>query len=75
MQYNTVVQRYTNCGIEELVNVGVAERLDEHDWIDHKGNSWYEEEAHGCKVCHWIVRPDLWFCSDGMGGNVSMKYD
>ena len=61
--------------IEELVNAGVAERLDEPVWMDRKGNPCLEEEAHGCKVHHRIIRPDLCFCGDEVGGNISMKGD
>ncbi len=70
--YDNFVQMYNHI-IEELVNTGVAERLDEPVCMDSKGNPCHEEEAHGCKVHHRIIRLDLGFYSDEVGGNISMK--
>ena len=44
-------------------------------WMDHKGNVCPEEETHGCKVHHRVIRPDMCFCGDEVRGDISMKGD
>ena len=61
--------------IDELVGAELDVKLDEPDWMDRDGNTCTEEEAFGCKVYHTILTPDLCFCGDKVGGNISMKGD
>ena len=72
--YNNFVQMYSHI-IDELVGAGLAVKLDEPVWMDRDDNTCTEEEAFGCKVYHKILRPDLCFCGDEVGGNISMKGD
>ena len=72
--YANFVHMYNNV-INEMVEAGVAERLDEAVWMDRDGNVCLEDSAFGCKVQHKIVRPDMCICGDEVGGNISMKGD
>jgi len=72
--YTNFVHMYNNI-IDEMVDAGVAEKLDEPVWMDRDGNICSEQEAYGCKVHHQIVRPDMCLCGDEVGGNISMKGD
>ena len=62
-----------NSVIDEMVDAGVAEKLDEQGWMDHDGKVCSEETAFGCKDLHKVVRPDMCICGDEVGGNISMK--
>ena len=64
-----------NSIIDEMMDAGVVERLDEPVWMDHDGNICSEETAFGCKVLHKVVRPDMCICGDEVGGIISMKGD
>ena len=72
--YANFVHMY-NSIIDEMVEAGVAERLDEPVWMDRDGKICLEDDAFGCKVHHKIVRPDMCICGDEVGGNISMKGD
>ena len=61
--------------MSEMVDAGVAIKLDKPVWMDRLGNLCSEEEAFGCKVFYKIVRPDMCLCGDEVGKNLSMKGD
>ncbi len=72
--YIYFVQMYSHI-IDELVVAGLVVKLDESVWMDRDGNTCIGEAAFGCKVHHKIVRPDLCFCGDEIGGNISIEGD
>jgi len=72
--YNNFVQMYDHI-IDEMMDAGLAVELDEPVWMNRKGEICPEEEAFGCKVHHKIIHPELCFCGDEVGGNISMKGD
>ena len=61
--------------MSEMVDAGVAVKLDTPVWMNRSGEVCHEEEAYGCKVFHRLVRPDMCICGDEVGGNLSMKGD
>jgi len=61
--------------MSEMVDAGVAVKLDSPVWMNRSGEVCEEEEAYGCKVFHRLVRPDMCICGDEVGGNLSMKGD
>ena len=61
--------------IEEMVDAGVAQKLDEPQWMDRSGARCEEKYGLGFKVTHLITRPDMCICGDEVGGNISMKGD
>ena len=72
--YSNFVHMYNHC-INEMVDAGVAVKLDDPVWMNRAGKECSEEEAFGCKVTHKIIRPDMCICGDEVGGNLSMKGD
>ena len=72
--YNNFAQMYNHI-IDEMVDAGLAIELKDPVWMNKDGEICLEEEAFGCKVHHKIIRPDLCFCGDEVGGNISMKGD
>ena len=72
--YNNFVQMYKHI-IDEMVDAGLAVELDEPVWMNRDGNICPEHEAFGCKVHHKVIHPELCFCGDEVGGNISMKGD
>ena len=72
--YNNFVQMYNHI-IDELVDAKLAVKLDNPVWMNRSGEECDESEAFGCKVHHKIIRPELCFCGDEVGGNISMKGD
>ena len=72
--YNNFVSMYNHV-IDELVHAKVAVKLDHPVWMNQNGEICSESEAFGYKVHHKILRPDLCFCGDEVGGNISMKGD
>ena len=72
--YANFVHMYDHT-ISEMIDCGVAVRLDEPVWMDRQGNICEEDEAFGCKVFHQLSRPDMCICGDEVGGNLSMKGD
>ena len=72
--YANFVNMYTHT-MSEMVDAGVAIKLDKPVWMDRLGNICSEEEAIGCKVFYKLVRPDMCLCGDEVGGNLSMKGD
>lgn len=61
--------------INEMVDAGVAKKLDAPKWMDRNGDECEESQALGCKVTHELCHPDLCFVGDEVGGNLSMKGD
>ena len=62
--------------IEEMVDAGVAIKLDAPVWMNKEGEIVKnEEDAFGCKVSHQITRPEMCIVGDEVGGNISMKGD
>lgn len=61
--------------IQEMVDAGVAKKLDEPVWMTRDGKICVEREAFGCKVTHELVKPHLCICGDEVGGNLCMKGD
>ena len=72
--YNNFVSMYNHI-IDELVHANLAVKLETPTWMNRNGEVCTEEEAYGCKVHHVITRPELCFCGDEVGGNISMKGD
>ena len=60
---------------EEMELSGVAKRRDEPVWMDRDGNIVEEVNAHGCKVTHDFIRPDMCLVRDEVGGNINMTGD
>ncbi len=61
--------------MSEMVDAGVAVKLDTPVWMNRGDEICEEEEAYGCKVFHRLVRLDVCICGDEVGGNLSMKGD
>ena len=72
--YNNFVSMYNHI-IDELVHAKLAVKLETPTWMNRNGEVCTEEEAYGCKVHHMITRPELCFCGDEVGGNISMQGD
>ena len=72
--YCNFVDMYQHA-IQEMVDAGVAKKLDEPVWITHDGKLCVEREAFGCKVTHELIKPHLCICGDEVGGNLCMKGD
>ena len=72
--YANFVHMYDHT-ISEMIECGVAIKLDTPVWMDRQGNICEEGAAFGCKVFHQLVRPDMCVCGDEVGGNLSMKGD
>ena len=61
--------------IDELVRSNLAMKLAALTWMNKDGEVCTKEESYACKVHHRITRPELCFCGDKVGGNISMKGD
>jgi len=72
--YANFVHMYDHT-ISEMIDSGVAVKLDTPEWMDRYGNICDESSAFGCQVFHKLVRPDMCVCGDEVGGNLSMKGD
>ena len=72
--YANFVDMYKHT-IIEMVEAGVARKLDEPTWMNRHGEVCDENESFGCKVTHQIIHPDMCLVGDEVGGNISMKGD
>jgi len=60
---------------ENLVDCGLAKKLDNPVWMDCAGNIVDEKDACGCKVTIDITHPEMIVVADEVGGNTNMKGD
>jgi len=60
---------------DEMVNAGVATKLDEPAWMDIHGNFCLEEDTFGQKCTHHLLYPEMCFVGDEIGSNISQKGD
>ena len=65
--YSNFVHMYDHC-IKEMIEAGVAKRLDEPVWMDRYRNICNKNDAFGCKVFQQLVRPDMCICGDEASG-------
>ena len=65
---------YQHC-YNEMVEAGVAQKLNEPVWLDRYGKDCAKNDAFGCKVFHKLIKPDMCICGDEVGGLISMKGD
>jgi hypothetical protein len=72
--YANFIQMYDQVG-EELVNAGVARKLETAVWMDKCGVECAEKDAYGCKVTIDITEPDWVLVMDEVGGNTNQKGD
>ena len=61
--------------ISEMVDAGVAVKLDTPVWMKRNGEISEKEAAYGCKVFHRLMRPDMCICGGIVEGNLSIKGD
>ena len=57
------------------MDAGLVVKLDHPIWMNRRGGECDESGSFGCKVHHKIIRPELCFCGDKVGGNILMKGD
>jgi hypothetical protein len=60
---------------DEMIEAGVAIRLDEPVWMDDKGNRVEENQSKGFKVKTRLTRADMCLVMDEVGCNLSMMKD
>ena len=72
--YANFVQMLDQVG-EELVDAGVARKLETAVWMDKCGVECAEKDAYGCKVTIDITEPDWVLVMDEVGGNTNQKGD
>ncbi len=72
--YSNFIHIYDHC-IGEMVEAGIAVKLDKPVGVDWFGNICSEDDAFGCKFFHKLVRLDMCICEDEVGGNTCMKGD
>jgi hypothetical protein len=60
---------------DDMVDAGVAIRLDEPVWMDKEGNRVEEKNSVGFKVRSKLTRPDMCVVMDEVGCNLSMMKD
>ena len=59
----------------QLIEAGVAMRLDEPVWMDEWGEMCEEKNAYGCKTDLKITNPEMCIVADEVGANTSQKGD
>ena len=72
--YANFVDMYKHC-IQEMVDAGLAKKLEVPRWITRNGRICSEDQAFGCQVTHDLIKPQLCICGDEVGGNLCMKGD
>ena len=72
--YHKFLQMYTNV-YSEMVNAGVAIKLDTPVWMDAKGNEVPKEYGFGQLCTHQIIHPEMCVVADEVGSNTSQKGD
>lgn len=60
---------------DQLVESGIAEKLEEGVYMDKDGNEVEKEKAFGLKVNHKLVHPDYFIHVDEFGDNIDMTGD
>jgi hypothetical protein len=60
---------------EELVQAGLAVKLDPPIWMDEKGSHVEEEKSVGMKVKTKLLRPEMCIVMDEVGCNINMTKD
>lgn len=60
---------------DDMVDAGVAEKLEKPMWLDSDGKEVLEEKATGRKSTHRLLHPENCLCVDETGSNTSMKGD
>lgn len=72
--YSNFLNMY-KCIYQEMVDCGVALKLDIPVYMDVDGYVVDVEDAYGRKCTHKLVRPEMCFVFDETGGNTCMKGD
>ena len=72
--YANFKQMYDQVG-DELVDAGVARKLETAVWMDKSGVECAEKDVYGCKVTIDITDPDWVLVMDEVGGNTNQKGD
>ena len=72
--YDNFLNMY-KCIYQEMVEAGIAEKLDVSVFMDDNGNAINVEEAYDRKCTHKLVHPEMVFLFDETVGNTCMKGD
>ena len=60
---------------DDMIDVGVAVKLESPIWQDHYGSICTKEDSFGCKVTHDLAYPEMFIVMDEVGENTRQKGD